>query len=239
MTRKGKFRGTTSYGDSFHEQTPSSPVHPIRCNTEMSRPGGDMNFRTVSGDLETHSYGRPPISRPIDNELFHDDAGDEGYSSRGSRATVKSEDITNLNYVIKTKGNNHLTGYEKASRSVESSMKWRGAETRDLETTNTAMFPTQDVQRFNKVDRNDFVKYVDFGFDSPVNVSVYGGDFKKAVAERKIVMRKCSTISLEGSSGVSEQTTSYGSQFKGEKGSPALPTLTEMDNNLRSSIEFK
>ena len=42
-----------------------------------------------------------------------------------------------------------------------------------------------------QVDRNDFVKYVDFGFDTPVLTSVYGGDFKNAdVKKGTPVMRK-------------------------------------------------
>ena len=49
---------------------------------------------------------------------------------------------------------------------------------------------------------------------------------------------RSSTISLERSNAPHETTTSYESQFTGEKPSP-IPTLTEMDAHLRSSIELK
>lgn len=39
--------------------------------------------------------------------------------------------------------------------------------------------------------RNDFVKYVDFGHDTPVHVSVYGADFMKSnIKAPSVVMRK-------------------------------------------------
>jgi len=234
---RGKFRGKTSYGQQFHSKT-VSPVQEFRCTTEMSKPGGEISFSTTTRDLPFHTYGRPPISRPADNDILNDDQGDEGYSSVSTRASTS---LSDKNYVVQSRGrNDHLTGYETMSRSVESTMKWTGqGKDRNLTTTNNVMFPQHKVTRYLKGDRNDFVKYVDFGHDSPVNTSVYGADFKKGKCKApSVIMRKSSTISLENSKGPQDTVTSYGAQFKGEKGSP-VPTLTQMDAHLRSSIELK
>ncbi|KAL5255279.1 hypothetical protein ACHWQZ_G014624 [Mnemiopsis leidyi] len=230
---RGKFRGKTSYGSQFHPKT-VSPVQEFRCTTEMSKPAGELNFSTTTRDLPFHTYGRPPIIRPTDNDILNDDFNDEGYSSAGTRASTS---LSNKNYVVGGK-NDHQTGYEWIARSVESTMKWPN-EGRNLTTTNNVMFPKHEVTPYRKGSRNDFVKYVDFGHDTPVHVSVYGADFMKSnIKAPSVVMRKSSTISLERSNTPQETVTSYGAQFTGEKASP-LPTLTEMDAHLRSSIELK
>lgn len=236
MPRRSKFRGTTSYGQQFHAKT-YEPVHEIRCKTEMSGPSGEMDLMTITRELPSHQYGRPRIHRPLDNDIFVEP--DEGYSTAAGSGTSTS--LSNTNYNLPdTSANNHHTGYERMSRSVKSTLNW--THDRDMETMTTRMFPPREVKRYKKVDRNDFVKYVDFGFDTPVHVSVYGGDFRDhetAKIKPSPVQRKSSTISLECSHGVVEDTSMYGDQFRGEKGSPALPSLTELDNNLRSSIELK
>jgi len=232
MPRRARFRDRTSYGDSFHEKA-ASPVTEYRCKTEMSRPTGDMDLTTVTRQLPTHSYGRPVIARPVDNDIFVEQP-DEGYST----AATSLSSATAIPTASEPGANNHHTGYEKMSRSVRSTLDWQDG--RDMTTTNARMFPARQPARYKKVDRNDFVKYVDFGFDTPVLTSVYGGDFKSCeIKKHSPVMRKASTTSLEGSGGVMESTSTYNNQFRGEKSSPAVPTLTELDNNLRSSIELK
>jgi len=238
MPRRSKFRGTTSYGQQFHAKT-YEPVSAIRCKTEMSGPSGEMDLMTVSRELPSHQYGRPLIHRPLDNDIFVEP--DEGYST-AALSSGTSTSLSNVNYTVpvaKQASNNHHTGYEQMSRTVKSTLTWTAD--RDMQTMSNKMFPPQEVKRYQKVDRNDFVKYVDFGFDTPVHVSVYGGDFAKkfGTAKNSPVQRQSSTISLERSHGIVEDTSMYGDQFRGEKGSPALPSLTELDNNLRSSIELR
>lgn len=231
---RGKFRGTTSYGDSFPVKQ-ADAVTEFRCRTEMSKAKGSLDLMTVTREFPSHSYGRPVIHRPPDNDLFYDDDVDEGYSSSIRASTALSE---NYNVPLRTRGSNHLTGYEVMTRTVGSSMNWTGAE-RDFATTNKALYPTRSVKAYKKVDRNDFDKHIDFGFDSPVGNSVYGSDFKKGQMKKQSpVYRKMSTVSLEASNGPQESQTTYQSLFKGEPCSPNLPSLTEMDAHLRSSIEL-
>lgn len=231
-----KRMGTSSYSNQFAGTAVAEPVHPIRCMTEMSGPSGDMDLQTVTRSFPNHVYGRPAIAKPIDSGIFVDEFPEEA-STRASSVAIANYQVPN---VRKQLINNHHSGYDSGSRTVGSSLKWNGSNNGKVTTTNQRMHPQHTVTRHRPVDRNDFVKYVEFGFDTPVNTSLYGNDFIPLVGSAKSpVQRQGSTISLERSNlSRFEEATSYGAQFTGEAGE-ALPSLSEMDNQLRSSIEFK
>merc|ERR1719250_559675 len=125
----------TSNGESYRPVT-APRVQPYRCSTEMSRPSGEINFETTTGDLRVHAYGRLMIHRPKDNDILNEDSGDEGYTSATRCSTAQSS----KNYAVIAENNNHLTGYETMSKNMQNTMNWK--ETRpDMNTTNSLMYP--------------------------------------------------------------------------------------------------
>jgi len=227
--------GTSSYSNQFAGSA-GEPVAPIRCMTEMSGPSGDMDLQTVTRSFPNHVYGRPAIARPIDSGIFVDEFPEDACTTRASSVAIANYQVP---IVRKKLINNHHSGYDSGSRTVGSSLKWNGSSNGKNTTTNQRMHPQHSVKRYHPVDRNDFVKYVEFGYDTPVNTSLYGNDFIPLVGAKSPIQRQGSTISLERSNlSRFEEATSYGAQFTGEP-AEAVPSLSEMDNQLRSSIELK